>query len=91
MDEAKRIAKRIIDDRLASAVNIWPAFSAFCWKDECREGEGVVMFIRTLEKKVQEIDDVLTAELKGGIPCIASFEVHRLNHAYKEVLVETVR
>jgi periplasmic divalent cation tolerance protein len=91
MDEAKRISKIIIDRRMASAVNIWPSFSTFCWKDECREGEGAVVFIRSLEKKLQEIEDLLTLELKGGIPCIASFSVYRINRAYKELMAETVR
>ena len=91
MDEAKRIGKVIINRRLASAVNAWPAHSAFCWKDEFREGEGAVVLIRTLEKKLQEIEDLLAAELKGGIPCIASFNVYRINRPYKELMAETVR
>lgn len=90
LEEAKKLSKLIVDKKLASAVNMWPAHSIYCWKGECKEGEGVVLFIRTLETKLQEIEDLAAAQSSGGIPCVATLDVRRINRGYKEVMVNCI-
>ncbi|MBI5733187.1 divalent-cation tolerance protein CutA [Candidatus Jorgensenbacteria bacterium] len=90
LEEAKKLAEVIIDKKLASAVNLWPTQSIYMWKGEKREGEGAVLFIRTLESKLQEIEDLIGTHNMHGIPCVAAVDVRRINRHYKEHLVECV-
>ncbi len=90
LEEAKKLADEIISRRYASAVNYWPTKSVFMVKGERREGEGAVLFIRSLEKRLQDIEDLITAHHGTAIPCVAAVGVDRLNRHYKEHLVECI-
>jgi uncharacterized protein involved in tolerance to divalent cations len=89
MDEGRELSQNLISKKLASAVNFWPAHSVFSAKGQLREGTGSVLFIRTLEKHLQEIEDLIADTMKG-IPCIAALDVKRINRHYKEHMVDAM-
>lgn len=89
-EKARELAKILVEKKWAAAVNFWPTKSIYVSKGEAKEGEGVILFIRTLEKHLQDIEDYLTASHLGGTPCVASLSVYRINRHYKEHLVEHI-
>lgn len=85
--KAKELARALVERKWAVAVNFWPTRSVYLARGEVREGEGVVLFIRTLEKHLQSIEDFLAESHLGGTPCVASVNVYRINRPYKEHVV----
>ena len=86
-EKAKELAETLVQRKWASAVNFWPTQSVYSARGEAKEGEGVVLFIRTLEKHLQDIEDFITASHIGGIPCVAAVNVYRINRPYKEQIM----
>lgn len=89
IEEGKKLSREIIQKKLASAVNFWPTLSLYSWHGAVKEGEGSVLFIRTLEKHLQEIEDLI-ASMTKGTPCVAAIDVKRINRHYKEQMVEAM-
>ncbi len=89
MDAGKALSRNIIEKKLASAVNIWPTQSVYTWQGKVKEGEGCVLFIRTLEKNIQLIEDLIDSNA-SNIPCVAAIDVKRINHRYREEMVRVM-
>ncbi len=84
MEGAKKLSHALIDQKLSIGVNMWPMYSMFPSKGECKEGDGVALLIRTIENKLPAVEDAINAATEGGIAMAASFEVWRISRAYKE-------
>ncbi|MCD6496341.1 MAG: divalent-cation tolerance protein CutA [Candidatus Aenigmarchaeota archaeon] len=60
---AKKIADAILDKKLAACVNIIPGItSKYWWKGKKEEGTEVVLFIKTRERLVKKIGELLKNE-----------------------------
>ncbi|MEE8131564.1 MAG: divalent-cation tolerance protein CutA [Candidatus Paceibacterota bacterium] len=89
-DEAKKIGKMIIEKKLAGCVNIWPVNSIYFWKNELKEDQEAVLLIKTIEAKLQEIEDLISQNHSYSVPCIASIDIRRINRPYKEWLAQCI-
>jgi len=59
--QARRIARRLLQSKLAACVNMVPIESMFLWKGEIQEEEEVLMVIKT---RAEAFDDLMNA-VKG--------------------------
>jgi periplasmic divalent cation tolerance protein len=59
--QARRIARRLLQSKLAACVNMAPIESMFLWKGEIQEEEEVLMVIKT---RAEAFDDLMNA-VKG--------------------------
>jgi periplasmic divalent cation tolerance protein len=67
-EEAQKVARALVEKRLAACVNIIPGVrSVYRWKDAIEEEEEVLLFIKTSR--------VLLDELRGEIERLHSYEV----------------
>ncbi|HDH31655.1 MAG TPA: divalent-cation tolerance protein CutA [Candidatus Wolfebacteria bacterium] len=89
-DEAKKIGKMIIEKKLAGCVNIWPINSMYFWKNEFKEEEETVLLIKTIEARLQEIEDLIQGSHSYSVPCIATIDIKRINRPYKEWLAQCI-
>lgn len=89
-DEARKLAKVIIEKKLASCVNIWRIGSIYKWDGELKEEREVAMLAKTLEQKVQDIEDLISANHEYSKPFIGVIDVKRVNRAYKEWMSEVI-
>ena len=76
MNEAKRISRALVEERLAACVNIIDNMtSVYWWKGQMEEAIEVAMLAKTQTSKVE----ALIARLKGlhphDAPCALSFEI----------------
>lgn len=86
-EEAKKISKLIIEKELAIAVDLSRINSVYANSDELKIQPGVALLIKTLETKVQEIENLIRGHNHHHIPpCIAVIELFRVNREYKEWL-----
>jgi periplasmic divalent cation tolerance protein len=53
--QARRIARRLLQSKLAACVNMIPVESMFLWKGEIQEEEEVLMVIKTRSEAFDEL------------------------------------
>jgi len=87
MEEAKGIAQTLIREKAAGWVNISPVNSMYREGGEIKEREGASLIVKTIESKVQDVEDIVRAAHKNRIHCVASFTLYRLNREYKDWLI----
>lgn len=88
--EAQKLSEMLVQRKLASCVNIWPIGSIYAGEDGLKEEKEAAMLIKTIEMKLQQIEDFLSENHSYSIPCIATFDVRRINRPYKEWMSKTI-
>ncbi len=89
-EEAVRISRQLVKQKAAGCVNIFPIKSVYSENDGVRETEETSMIVKTIDSKVQEVEDIVRSMHSYKTPCIASLALHRLNREYKEWLTGCV-
>lgn len=89
-EEAKKIGKLIVGNKLAVCINIWPIESVYVWENEIKDDVETAMIIKTNESKMQQIESLISENHSYDVPCIACLDVRRVNQAYKEWLVKCI-
>ncbi|WP_148688153.1 divalent-cation tolerance protein CutA [Methanopyrus sp.] len=56
-DEAKRIARKLVEEGLAACVNIWPIRSVYEWDGELCEDEEYALLVKTTAKRAEDVVD----------------------------------
>ena len=90
-EEGKKLAEMLVGNRMASCVDIMPVQSTYRSGEEIKSGQEVALFIKTLEAKLQPIEDLVMQNDSEITPFVGAIEVRRINHAYRELMIEAVR
>ncbi|KKU15730.1 hypothetical protein A3I34_03215 [Candidatus Jorgensenbacteria bacterium RIFCSPLOWO2_02_FULL_45_12] len=88
--EARSLASKIIEGKLATCVNIWRIGSIYKREGTLHEEKEVAMLIKTIETKVQEIEDFISTNHSYSTPFVGVVDVRRVNRNYKEWMSEVV-
>ncbi len=74
--EAQKIAKTLVEHRLAACVNILENMqSVYRWEEEIREDAEVVLIAKTTEDLVCELIDKVKSVHSYDCPCIVSLPI----------------
>jgi uncharacterized protein involved in tolerance to divalent cations len=87
LDTAKIIAKLLVEKRMAGKVDIMPTNSFTQENEGVTEAPGATMVIMTIDKHVQDIEDIVREHYQGGVPCMATITLYRLNRDFKDWLI----
>jgi uncharacterized protein involved in tolerance to divalent cations len=92
VETAKAVGKLLVEKRMAGSVDLMPSRSFNRDNDPSGQGEvkettGAVMIIKTIDKHIQDIEDIIRENHHDGIPCIASIKLYRLNRDFKDWLI----
>ncbi len=90
MDEARRIGKKLIEERLAACVNIFPISSIYRWKDNIEESNEFGVIVKTKTEKVKEIEKRVKQLHSYEVPCVLSFDVSEGSTEYLKWISESV-
>lgn len=86
LDEAKRIGKHLVKNRLAGCINIFPQMqSSYFWPPEKKkliDDQEAVLIVKTTARNFSEIEKEVTLLHSYKIPCIFSIKVDHVNKAY---------
>lgn len=72
--EAKRVARKLVDEGLAKCVNIFPSDSIYTWKGKVEEVREFVAIIKTKEKDYKLVEKRIKELHPYELPAIFSFK-----------------
>ena len=87
LDTAKTIAKLLVEKKMAGKVDIMLTDSISRVNGGVTEASGATMIIMTIDKHIQDIEDIVREHYQGGVPCMATITLYRLNRDFKDWLI----
>lgn len=73
--EAKRLAKHLLERRLIACANIFAVESIYRWKNKIEESKEHVLIAKSAKSKFKKIQQEIEKIHSYSTPCIAKFEV----------------
>ncbi len=70
-----KLARELVDRRMAACVNILPATSVYRWEGKVREDEEHLMVIKTRRTFVDDIRDLFDEQHPYDLPEVIALEV----------------
>ncbi|MBN2109661.1 MAG: divalent-cation tolerance protein CutA [Methanosarcinaceae archaeon] len=74
-EEAKRIAYRLIEQKLAACVNMHPIASVYMWEGKVDDGKEVALSIKTTSSKVESVTECIRSIHSYDLPAIISWKI----------------
>ncbi|MBK5215570.1 MAG: divalent-cation tolerance protein CutA [Candidatus Pacebacteria bacterium] len=90
VDEAKQLGSLIIGKKIASGVNFWPISSCYNWEGSFQCLDQVMLLITTFASKIEDVTKIISENHTFSVPMIAGVDVRRINHPYKEWMMEVI-
>lgn len=90
MDEAKKLGELIISKKIGACVDFWPISSCYSWEGSLSCVTQAMLLITTFESKLEEVNQIISENHTYSVPLIAGVDVRRINHPYKEWMMEVI-
>lgn len=91
MDDAQRLSEVIINAKVAACVDFWPISSAYNWEGSIKKINQAMLLITTFESKLDQVNQMVGENHSYSVPLIAGVDVRRINHSYKEWMMENIQ
>ena len=69
-EEAKKIAKHLVESKLAACVNIYPAKSIYEWKGKLEDTNESTMIVKTTEENYYKVEQEIKKMHSYELPAI---------------------
>ncbi len=90
-EEARKIGKALVTDRLAACVNILDQMNSFYrWDGEIQDDTEVVMIAKTTEERVPDLIEKVKSLHSYDCPCMVSLPVAGGHQPFLEWIAEEV-
>jgi periplasmic divalent cation tolerance protein len=83
-EEAEKIARHILEKRLAACVNMFDINSMYIWEGNIEKSPETGMIIKTRAEKLRELKEEIKKIHSYTIPCICAFSVEDGSREYLE-------
>ena len=91
-EEAERIGRAMVEERLAACVNVLgPIRSIYRWKGAVDTSDEVAAIFKTSEERAADLIAGIAALHSYGVPCVAAWPVDRVHAAYADWVEEATR
>ena len=90
MEEARKIGKKLVEERLAACANIFPITSVYRWKEKIEEADEFGIIVKTKTDKVNAIEKRVKEIHSYEVPCIVSFRMEGGSAGYLKWIEESV-
>ena len=89
---AERIARGLVERRLAACVNLLPGVrSVYRWKGEIEEADEVLLVAKTAADRLEALETALKELHPYDVPEVVALEADRVEARYLAWLVESTR
>ena len=90
MEEARKIGRALVEERLAACVNIFPITSIFRWKDNVDESGELAIIAKTVSDKIRKIEERVRQIHSYEVPCVISWSIEDGSAPYLDWIRESV-
>lgn len=84
--EAQKIARALVDEKLAACAVRWPIASVYQWKGEVREEGEVACLIKTAESNRERVMNYIAEHHSYDVPCIIEVATGSVFEKYERYL-----
>lgn len=89
MEEAVRIGRAVVDERLAACANIIHGMrSVFRWQDRVQEAEECVLILKTEEVRLAALTERITVLHEYDCPCVVAWPLTAGNAPFLHWIAE---
>ena len=85
-EQAKEAGKKLLEKRVCGCVNIYPNMTPMFWwppkENKIDESKEVVMIIKTLKSKYDELEKAIYEVHTYDVPCIIAIPTYKVNKDY---------
>jgi periplasmic divalent cation tolerance protein len=90
-EEAERIGRAVIEERLAACINILgPVRSTYRWKGAIETSEEVAAIFKTSHKRAGDLIARIGALHGYDVPCVAAWPIDQVLGAYADWVEDSV-
>ena len=90
-EEAERIGRAVIEERLAACINILgPVRSIYRWQGKLESADEVAAIFKTSEASVEALIARIASLHGYDVPCVASWPIERILASYAQWVEESV-
>jgi periplasmic divalent cation tolerance protein len=75
MAEAERLARLVLDRRLAACANAWPLRSWYWWEGRLEASEEAGLLLKTRASLFPDLEQAVRAAHPDRVPCIVAWPV----------------
>jgi periplasmic divalent cation tolerance protein len=90
-DEAERIGRAMVEERLAACINILgPIRSIYRWKGAIETSEEVAAIFKTTGERADTLVTRIAALHSYDVPCVAAWPIANIHGAYADWVEDSV-
>ena len=90
-DEAERIGRTMVEERLAACINILgPVRSVYCWKGALETADEVGAIFKTTDERAGDLITRIAALHSYDVPCVAAWPIDRILGGYADWVEDSV-
>lgn len=90
-EEAKKIGRALVEEKLAACVNIHPIKSIYRWEGEIVEESETAMFVKTKTELANEVIKRVKELHSYEVPCIVSLPIEKGYPAYLKWIKDSTK
>ena len=91
-DEAERIGRAMVEERLAACINILgPVRSIYRWKGEVETADEVAAIFKTTEERAGDLIARIAALHSYDVPCVVAWPIDKVLGAYADWVEDSTR
>jgi len=89
VEEAKMIARTVVEKQLAACCNIIPSVSSiYCWEGEVKESNEALLLIKTTQKVYEQLEKEIKMIHSYSVPEIVASQIITGSTAYFDWMLE---
>ena len=90
-EEAKILAKALLQKKYIAGANIFPLESLYWWQDEICEEEEYALVMQSTKDNFAKIEELVKTLHSYEIPCIVSFAINKGSSDFLNWIQETTK